>query len=775
MRRAGLGVGVSTGRARLGWVVLLAALAAEPAQAAVFRVGNTNNNGANSLRVAITNANTTPGADTICFNIGAGLHTISPTSALPVITEAVTIDGPNLGGDGTCGPETIELNGAGAGAAAIGLDVGVAGGGTKIIGLVIDQFGSYGIRLSSNGNFVQGNYIGVDPTGSLTGRANVSGIYITGSNNQIDGTTAAGRNVISGNTNDGIQIDGSSGATGNVVKGNYIGVNAAGNAPLKNGGQGVIVYLGATNNTIGGNTPVWPGAGNLISGNGNIGIAINNPGTTGNIVRGNRIGTDAAGTGAIGNVGRGISLDQSAATNTIGGPAAGDGNTIANNGSNGVWMGGNATVSNSILGNAIFASGPVASAVPGIDLNGDGVDINDTGDLDPVPNEGSNRTQNHPVLTAAMTNGAGSATFAGSLNSKVGTYRVEFFANAAADATGYGEGQRYLGSTNVTTNGSGNAIIGVTLVPIGGLTAGEFVSSTATVCTDGVPCTTFGDTSEFGGDVVAVSHLVVTTTADTVDGTTTSVSNLIANPGGDGRISLREAITAANNTLGLDTITFGIPLTDSNHVYYQNNGVAGTFAAPVATTLADQSTPSSPTITNYDADYPAGTARSWYLITVVGSALPDVTSPVVIDTTGQPLSVAGRGPVVELSGASVIATGLSMMAGSDGSTIRGFVINRFPSRGILLRGSSNSVVVGNFLGTNPAGTAPGPGNNVGVYLGGGTNTISNNHRVGGTVAADRNVISGNDVDGVQISGLNVAPPSPRPRTTSSKATTSERT
>jgi titin len=284
------------------------------------------------------------------------------------------------------------------------LDVAAGGGGTKIIGLTIDQFVSYGIRLTSSGNFVQGNYIGIDSTGTLTGRGNVTGIYITGSNNQIDGTTAAGRNVISGNTNDGIQIDGSSGASGNVVKGNYIGVNAAGNAALKNGGQGVIIYLGATSNTIGGNTPVWPGAGNLISGNGNIGIAINNPGTTLNVVRGNRIGTDATGAAAIGNLGRGVSLDQSAAGNTIGGTTLGDGNTIANSGSNGVWMGGNATVDNAILGNNIFSSGAVASPIPGIDLNGNGVDINDTGDLDTVANEGSNRTQNHPVLTAAMAN-----------------------------------------------------------------------------------------------------------------------------------------------------------------------------------------------------------------------------------------------------------------------------------------------------------------------------------------------------------------------------------
>jgi ABC-type antimicrobial peptide transport system permease subunit len=62
-----------------------------------------------------------------------------------------------------------------------------------IIGLVIDQFVSYGIRLTSSGNFVQGSYIGIDPTGTLTGRGNVTGIYITGSNNQIDGTTAQPR------------------------------------------------------------------------------------------------------------------------------------------------------------------------------------------------------------------------------------------------------------------------------------------------------------------------------------------------------------------------------------------------------------------------------------------------------------------------------------------------------------------------------------------------------------------------------------------------------
>src|SRR5262249_41684373 len=226
-------------------------------------------------------------------------------------------------------------------------------------------------------------------------------------------------------------------------------------------------------------------------------------------------------------------------------------------------------------------------------------------------------------------------------------YRIEFFASAAVDPSGYGEGQRYLGSTTVTTDGSGNVIFGVILAT--SVTAGEYVTGTATVCANG-PCTTFGDTSEFGGAVQAVNHLVVPRTAAAVDGTVTSVPSLIAAPGVDGRISLREAIQATNATGGLDTVTFGIPIPDTGHVYYQDNGTAGTFAAPVATTLADLSTPSAQVITNYDADYPAGTARSWHRITLT-SALPPLTSPLALDATSQPLSVAGRGPVIELAGA----------------------------------------------------------------------------------------------------------------------------
>ena len=59
-----------------------------------FLVTNTNDTGAGSLRQAITDANAGPGAETICFDIpGDGPHTIQPLSALPSISDPVTIDG----------------------------------------------------------------------------------------------------------------------------------------------------------------------------------------------------------------------------------------------------------------------------------------------------------------------------------------------------------------------------------------------------------------------------------------------------------------------------------------------------------------------------------------------------------------------------------------------------------------------------------------------------------------------------------------------------------
>jgi len=704
-------------------------LAAGPAQAATFVVDDTGDAadaGINgicdaigpagcTLRAAIQEANATVPADTINFNIpGPGPYTITPLSVLNTIIRPVTIDGTTQ--PGYAGTPIIELNGASAGGpcpgtCVDGLGFGTGSGGSTVRGLVVNRFSNVQINLFSgaNGIAVVGSYIGTDATGAVGLGGVNDGVRIASNNNTIGGTLVADRNVISGNGDNGVQFDP---VSNNTVLGNYIGTNAAGTAAIGNGSCGVEARPGATNSTIGGTAA---GAGNLISGHSNWGGVCLDAGTSGIVVTGNRIGTNAAGAAAVGNY-VGVWIEGSG--HTIGGTAAGAANRIAYNLNNGVALTPTAGTGNQISSNEIYSNGAL-----GIDLDEDGVTANDVGDGD----TGANNLQNYPVLSAAMTNGLGSANIAGSLNSAAGTtYRVEFFATSAAASRD--EGERFLGFANVATDASGNAVFGVTLAA--SVTAGEFVTATATDPTN--------NTSEFSADKVAVGLLVVTTTADTVNGTTTSTSALVANPGADGRISLREAILATNATAGNDTIEFGIPLTDANHLFYANDGIPGSLTLVNTTTLTD-------TAITFDPDYPAGLARSWYRIRPT-SALPTVGDAVILDGATQPGFLVG-GPVVELDG-SLIASpvdGLRMTAGT--STVNALVINGFQRDGLRLSGPGAYSVTGNYLGTDVSGTKAAANFGSGVYFLQLTGAAST---VGGATTAARNTISGNGGPGVSL-------------------------
>ena len=143
-------------------------------------------------------------------------------------------------------------------------------------------------------------------------------------------------------------------------------------------------------------------------------------------------------------------------------------------------------------------------------------------------------------------------------------------------------------------------------------------------------------------------------------------------------------------------------------------------------------------ITDFDADYMPGTARSWYRISLSGSDL-NVTGPVIIDGTSQPgYSVAG-GPIIELNAAGVSASdpnGLTLTTGA--STVRGLVINRAGDDAIEIDvNAGGSTIVGNYLGTDVSGLQTTFGNGYGITVKSDGNTI------GGTSLADRNVIGGN--------------------------------
>jgi hypothetical protein len=202
----------------------------------------------------------------------------------------------------------------------------VIGGTDPGAGNLVSGNVSSGIQITgSGGNLVQGNRIGTNASGTASlGNGVGMGIY-QASDNTIGGTSAAARNLISGNHLIGMDLYYK--ASGNHILGNYIGTDITGTRAVANG-VGLDLSL-ADDNFIGGTNP---GAGNLISGNaGNGGYGVNLDGCSGNLVAGNLIGTDVSGSVALGNDGAGIEISESASRNTVGGTSALARNVISGN------------------------------------------------------------------------------------------------------------------------------------------------------------------------------------------------------------------------------------------------------------------------------------------------------------------------------------------------------------------------------------------------------------------------------------------------------------
>jgi hypothetical protein len=588
---------------RILFALFVGVACARGACGVTFVVTNTNDAGSGSLRQAILDANATGGADQIHFNIpGGGVHTIVPLTMLPTLTDdaGVVLDGYTQPGSnantlpaGDDAHPRIELSGIST--FGFGSAIESQSANNVIRGFVIGNFGR-GIYLggSSSFNVITGNFIGTDRTGTAS-RSNPVGIAVAGSDHRIGGPAPTDRNLISGNNGPGVSVgiayrvvisgnffglqpDGASalsnngagielqssadcviggptsgernvfsansqggvrviggfGGGGNSILGNWFGLSASGGTAQSNG-VGIVLGFGAVSTRVGGPAP---GEGNTIAGH-FTGIYLGDAGS-GNVIRGNRIGTNPAGTQAMPN-GTGISFLRSSDT-TIGGSETGAGNVISGNlddgifitefsdrtfiagnrigvtdalssmpnGKNGIVLhssdntiggvdpaaanviafnGGRGVLlpeeqfspgglRNRILGNSIHANGGI-----GIDLAGEGPTPNDPLDSD----AGANERQNYPVVERLSPQG-GSTSIHGTLNSSPNdTYRLEFFSNSRCDPSGNGEGAAFLGSQSVSTDAAGGAAF-VATVPVV-LPATHRVTATAT--------DSAGNTSEF--------------------------------------------------------------------------------------------------------------------------------------------------------------------------------------------------------------------------------------------------------------------------------------
>lgn len=346
--------------------------------------------------------------------------------------------------------------------------------------------------LTSVGNSIIGNYVGTDVTGATAVGNGNHGVLIRGgaSGNVIGGSTVAERNVISGNTGNGVRIA-DEGSDGTIIRGNLIGVNATGSATLTNSSDGIHITGGADDTTIGGS---GASDGNwIVATNGS---AIDISGTSsGTIIQGNRIGTDATGTLDWGSRFAGITANSGAQDTTIGGTAAGEGNVIAFSGRDisspsAISILSSAGNGFTIVGNSIYGQLGI-----GIDLGADGVTPNDTLDGD----SGPNNSQNYPVITSATTDGS-QVVLSGTVNTLASATGLvlHFYATPSTGNVNRRDGRRYLGSTTVNTDASGNAsFTGVTFSS--NVAVGELITATAT--SSGAN----GSTSEFSQSTVATA------------------------------------------------------------------------------------------------------------------------------------------------------------------------------------------------------------------------------------------------------------------------------
>ena len=632
-----------------------------------------------SLREAIEAANNTAndgGPDQITFAIaGAGPHTISLTSALPFITDSVVLNATTQSGY-VVGTPVIILDGTSAGAEASGFVLRASN--STITGFQIQNFVNGTTSITGTGIVIDGTTGGGDNNTISQNYLTNNSESVTGSVGAISITGAADNNVITNNqlinnNSDGIRfadaLSSFNQITTNVISG-------SGDDGVKLAGASIIF----TGNTVSNSQRLTASA---------AGVEVQT--VTGTSIVSNNTITNDGTHGIEGGVWILNSTGVTVSANTITG-----------------WSGSGIAIANTSTGIRLTQNSIVNNGQLGIDLGADGVTFNDLEDGD----AGANNLQNFPVITNVVQNGANlDITF--SVDLPVGWYRIEFFANAGgADSTGFGEGQTFLGAStiHVTSNPAGytsftSTLTGVTPPAILG------ISATATLDTSGGAGTTFGATSELGPSFLGAGVLVVDTVSDVADaagyGTSTfNIASLLANRGADGRISLREAIDAANRTANIgaaaDQIRFNI---------------AG--AGPHTINVA--------------------------------SALPSISDAVIINGTTEP-DFAGT-PMVELNGTGAGAVnGLVLAAGSGGSTIRGLVIQNFNRNGILVQ-SANNVIAGNYIGIDADGTTITGNNTSGLGLQGGIRVESATNTIGGLNAADRNVVSGNVFDGIALIGI----------------------
>ena len=257
----------------------------------------------------------------------------------------------------------VAVANGGNGIQVIGSDSTTIGGAAANQGNIISGNGGDGIVLrAAQATDIEGNFIGTDATGRFRIANQVNGVELNGAaGNFIGGRMAPGGlgNDISGNSGAGILIT-DAGSAFNTVVGNFIGTDLTVTLSLANLQDGVKID-GAPNNNIG-----FGGATkNVISANDGNGVFITGAGAIRNTVQNNVIGTDQMGVQALGNLGRGV-LIQDASFTLVGSRLLNPANVISGNHADGVAILGANAQNNAVYDNFIGVDVNGAKALPNL-------------------------------------------------------------------------------------------------------------------------------------------------------------------------------------------------------------------------------------------------------------------------------------------------------------------------------------------------------------------------------------------------------------------------
>ena len=715
------------------------------------------------------------------FAIGTGAQTISPTSALPTITETVAILGSTQ--PGFSGVPLIEIDGSSAGIGVPGLDFADADD-SLVESLIINRFDEDGISMfdtddavvrdsyigtnaagtgdegnlgsgivivdgSNNivednlisgndfngvtitvsagvslNNIVRGNLIGTDITGELDLGNVDNGVLITSSTaNTIGGLNASDQNVISGNDGAGVSITGGSWA--NEVLGNLIGTDIDGQQVISNDGRAGVWISGAgTNGNIVGGT--FAGARNIISGNqggSSRGVEISG-GASLNTIQGNYIGTDIVGTVALPNTFDAVYIVESP-DNTVGGSSPEAGNLLSGNDGNGIQLFGAGTTGTVIAGNLIGTNAAGTVALPNL---GQGINNNAmvTGTLIGTDGDGVGDEFERNVISGNAVAGITTQSSSSDVTITGNYIGTDVTGGVALGNASYGilitGGNNTVGGDspaerNVISANNNDGIRMNNPASTGNLVQGNYIGTDATGMSD------LGNT----GVGVSIINAAANNVRDNLISGNTLSGVRLQSAGATGNV-------VAGNFVGVDvtgTVALGNDLYGVVMQTGANNNLVG------GSTPADRNILSANNTGAFIRD--AGSTGNQVAGNYIGT---DVTGTVAIGNTAEGVAFFQNSEV--------------NFIGTDGDGIgdagEGNLISGNMGDGIQVgSGSSNNTIAGNIIGLDATGTADLGNGIIGVQITA-SGTILGTNGDGVSDELERNIISGNQV-GVQfISG-----------------------